>query len=123
MPFEKIKNRLGFGCMRLQMDGDEIDYAEFCRMIDLFMESGFNYFDTAHGYINEKSEPAVRECLVKRYDREAFVLANKLSDWFFETEADIVPLFEKQLSQCGVEYFDFYLLHCMTAKAYPKHQR
>lgn len=123
MPFEKIKNRLGFGCMRLQMDGDEIDYAEFCRMIDLFMESGFNYFDTAHGYINEKSEPAVRECLVKRYDREAFVLANKLSDWFFETEADIVPLFEKQLAQCGVEYFDFYLFHCMTSKAYPKHQR
>ena len=122
MSLEKIKNRLGFGCMRLQMNGDEVDYDEFCRMIDRFMEAGFNYFDTAHGYIDKKSEPAIRECLVKRYDREAFVLADKLSDWFFEKEEDIVPMFEKQLEICGVEYFDVYFVHCVTRKSYPKHQ-
>lgn len=122
MSLEKIKNRLGFGCMRLQMNGDEVDLDEFSRMVDRFIGAGFNYFDTAHGYIDKKSEPAIRECLVKRYDREAFVLADKLSDWFFEKEEDILPMFEKQLERCGVDYFDVYFFHCMTRKSYPKHQ-
>ncbi len=121
MPFEKIKKQLGFGCMRLQMDGDKVDTAEFCRMIDRFMEAGFNYFDTAHGYIDGKSEPAVCECLTSRYDRESFVLADKLSYWSFETEDDVRPLFQTQLERCGVEYFDMYLFHCITRNSYKKH--
>lgn len=121
MPFEKVKNCLGFGCMRLKMDGDAVDTAEFCRMIDRFIEAGFNYFDTAHGYIDGKSEPAIRECLTSRYDREAFVLADKLSYWSFETADDVLPLFEKQLSRCGVDYFDMYLFHCITRNSYKKH--
>lgn len=56
--------------MRLPMDGDKVDFAEFNKMIDLFIDSGFNYFDTAHGYLSGKSETAIRECLVKRYPRE-----------------------------------------------------
>lgn len=121
MPFEKSKKKLGFGCMRLQMDGDQVDTAEFCRMIDRFMEAGFNYFDTAHGYIDGKSELAVRDCLTSRYDRESYVLADKLSYWNFETEDDVVPLFHKQLERCGVEYFDMYLFHCITRNSYKKH--
>ena len=65
--FSDIKNRFGFGCMRLKMDGENIDYNEFSKMIDLFIESGYNYFDTAHGYIDKKSETAIRDCLVKRH--------------------------------------------------------
>ncbi len=123
MSFEKIKGKLGFGCMRMQMLDTEIDKAEFNSMIDTFMDAGFNYFDTAHGYIEGKSQTAIRECLVARYDREEFVLANKISYWCFEKEEDILPLFEEQLKRCGVEYFDFYLFHCMNHEGYEKHQK
>ena len=118
-----VKKELGFGVMRLKMAGDEVDYAEFSRMIDAFMAAGFTYFDTAHGYIGGKSETAIRDCLVARYPRESFVLANKLSEWFFEKEEDIEPLFHKQLAQCGVEYFDYYLFHCLMRTSYPKHKQ
>ncbi len=122
MTFEKVKKNLGFGCMRLKMNEDKVDYEEFSRMIDAFIDAGFNYFDTAHGYIDTKSETAIRDCLAKRYNREDFVLADKLSAWYFEKEEDILPFFENQLSLCGVEYFDFYLLHCVNSGTYPKYK-
>lgn len=121
--FNKIKGKLGFGCMRLPMCDNEVNKEEFSQMIDMFMKAGFNYFDTAHGYIEGKSEKAIRDCLSARYKREEFVLANKLSYWCFEKEEDILPLFEKQLELCGVEYFDFYLFHCMNHEGYEKHKR
>ena len=123
MSFDNIKNKLGFGCMRLKMTDGKVDYDEFNRMIDAFIDAGFNYFDTAHGYIDGKSEIAIRECLTSRYKREDYILADKLSEWFFENEDEIVPLFEKQLRNCGVEYFDFYLFHCLTRNSYPKHKK
>ena len=95
------------------MIGEDVDIPQTTNMVDAFLEAGFNYFDTAHGYIDGKSETAIRDCLSARYDREDFVLANKLSAWFFEKEEDVVPLFESQLALCGVEYFDFYLVHCV----------
>lgn len=121
MAFDKIKNKLGFGCMRMKMTDDKVDYQEFSHMIDAFIDAGFNYFDTAHGYISGQSETAIRDCLVARYDREDFVLANKLSAWHFEKEEDILPLFESQLTLCGVDYFDFYLFHAMGKETYQKH--
>ena len=115
---EKIKKNFGFGCMRLPMKGEEVDYEETCRMVDAFLDAGFNYFDTAHGYIQEKSEIAVRECLTKRYPRDRYILTNKLTGGYFKTEADIRPLFQKQLNACGVDYFDFYLMHAQGAGNY-----
>ncbi len=109
--FPEIKTRFGFGCMRLPMQGEDVDLAETQRMVDAFLAAGFNYFDTAHGYISGKSETAIRECLAKKYPRESYILTNKLSGSFFKTQADIRPLFEQQLAACGVEYFDFYLMH------------
>ena len=123
MSFDNIKNKLGFGCMRLKMTDGKVDYDEFNRMIDAFIDAGFNYFDTAHGYIDGKSEIAIRECLTSRYKREDYILADKLSEWFFENENEIEPLFEKQLKNCGVEYFDFYLSDCLTRDSYPKHKK
>ena len=120
--FEKIKGNFGFGCMRLKMNGSEVDYDEFNRMIDAFIKAGFNYFDTAHGYIDGKSETALRDCLVARYNREDYVLANKLSEWFFKMQEEIVPLFQKQLELCGVDYFDFYFFHCIHRRSYEKHK-
>ncbi len=119
---EKIKRNFGFGCMRLPMRGEEVDVGQVRRMVDLFLARGFNYFDTAHGYIDGKSEQALRECLTGRYPRESYVLTNKLSGGFFEKEEDIRPLFERQLASCGVEYFDFYLMHAQSARNYPHYR-
>jgi len=112
--FDKVRKNFGFGCMRLPMQGDKVNYDEFNKMIDEFIENGFNYFDTAHGYLDGKSETALRDCLVARYPREKFSLTNKLTVSYFNTEAEVRPFFEKQLEICGVEYFDFYLMHAQS---------
>ncbi len=117
---KKIKKNFGFGCMRLPMSEREVDYSEFSKMIDTFMEAGFNYFDTAHGYIGGKSEIAVRECLAKRYNREEYVLVNKLTAPYFNTNEDIIPFFENQLNWCGVDYFDIYLMHAQDRDNFKK---
>ena len=114
MAFDNIKKNFGFGCMRLPMQGEEVDLEETCRMVDAFLDAGFNYFDTAHGYISGKSEPALRACLTSRYPRESYILTDKLSGHLFEKNEDIRPLLEKQLAACGVEYFDFYLMHAQN---------
>jgi len=115
--------KFGFGCMRLPMNGKEVDYSQVNEMVDYFIENGFNYFDTAHGYLGGASEIAIRECLAKRYDRSQYILTDKLTQSYFNKEEDIRPLFESQLAACGVEYFDYYLMHAMTAEYYPKYQR
>ena len=71
---ENIKKKFGFGCMRLPMKDGEVDTVEFSDMVDTFLENGFNYFDTAHGYVGEKSETALRECLTSRYPRVRAVI-------------------------------------------------
>ena len=113
-----MEKKLGFGCMRLPMKDNEVDYEEFNKMIDFYMENGFNYFDTAHGYIGGKSETAIRDCLAKRYKREDFILTNKLTKPYFNKKEDIIPFFESQLKLCGVEYFDYYLMHAQDRDTY-----
>lgn len=101
--------------MRLPMKGSEVDKEEFSEMVDTFLENGFNYFDTAHGYLGGLSETALRECLTSRYPRDRYILTDKLTNFFFKTEEDIRPFFESQLEACGVDYFDFYLMHAQSA--------
>lgn len=122
-PFENIKKNFGFGCMRLPMKGEAVDDHEMCRMVDTFLEDGFNYFDTAHGYLGGKSETALRDCLTSRYPRNRYVLTNKLTARFFEKQDQIRPLFESQLIACGVEYFDFYLMHAQSLESFEKFKR
>lgn len=117
---DKVKKNFGFGCMRLPMNGDQVDIAETTRMVDEFLAQGFNYFDTAHGYIGGKSELALKECVTSRYPREAYSLTDKLTDSYFKTETDIRPFFESQLEACGVDYFDFYLMHAQNADNFKK---
>lgn len=121
--FKEINGNFGFGCMRLPMQGEEVDLEQFKKMIDYFIESGFNYFDTAHGYINGKSEKAIKECLAQRYERNKFLLANKLTENLFSCEEDIIPFVKEQLEICGVEYFDFYLMHAQNARNFIKYQK
>ena len=121
--YDNIKGKFGFGCMRFPMKDKEVDITQTQEMIDYFMESGFNYFDTAHSYIGGQSETALKTCLTERYPRESYVLVNKLTTFCFEKEEEIVPLFESQLEACGVEYFDFFLLHAQTAELYEKYKK
>jgi len=118
-----MENKFGFGCMRLPMKNDEVDYDEFNQMIDLYMQEGFNYFDTAHGYLGGKSETALRDCLVSRYPRESYVLTNKLTKSFFNSKEDILPLFNEQLQKTGVSYFDYYLMHAQDRENYKHFQK
>lgn len=89
-----VKKKFGFGCMRLPMKDGEVDIAQMNPMVDLFLAEGFNYFDTAHGYLDGKSEKALKTYLSDRYDRSEFILTNKLTNFYFKSEADIRPFFE-----------------------------
>ena len=116
MYFDEVKKNFGFGCMRLPMveDGKAVDIEQTKKMVDTFIEQGFNYFDTAHGYLEGKSELALKECLTSRYKREEYILTDKLTMTYFNKQEDIRPFFESQLEACGVEYFDFYLMHSQS---------
>ncbi len=106
--------KLGFGLMRPPMKADEIDIPQLMEMADMFIKAGFNYFDTAYGYLNGKSEEAVKKVLVERYPREKFYLATKLPAWAgAKNKQEAQQMFYTSLERTGAGYFDFYLLHNM----------
>ena len=121
--FPEIHGNFGFGCMRLPMKNGKVDYDEFIKMADAFVNAGFNYFDTAHGYLGGQSEIAIGDCISKRYDRSKFLLTNKLTDPYFHSQEEIRPFIEKQLGWCQVDYFDFYLMHAQDKNNYQKFKR
>ncbi|HBM47159.1 MAG TPA: Fe-S oxidoreductase [Lachnoclostridium sp.] len=103
--------KLGFGLMRLpKLDENTIDVEQTKQMVDMFMDAGFTYFDTAWAYAG--SEDAIRQALVERYPRESFQLATKNAAWInCKTKEEAHAQFETSLKQTGAGYFDFYLLH------------
>ena len=120
--FPELKKNFGFGLMRLPRKEDgTIDDARVAEMIRHFLDMGFHYFDTAAPYHSGDSEGVVARELSSKYPRESYLLADKLSGSCFETEADIRPFFEGQLKKCGVEYFDFYLMHALSAGRHEKY--
>lgn len=123
MDFPEFEKNFGFGCMRLPMDGKVVDDAQFTQMVDEFLAAGFRYFDTAHGYLDGESERAIRRCLSSRYPRDRYFLTNKLTGFYFETQEQIRPLFAQQLEACGVDYFDFYLMHAQNKESFAKFKR
>ena len=103
--------KLGFGLMRLPEKDGSVDIEHVSRMVDVYMQAGMNYFDTAYVYHGGNSEKAIKEALVKRWPRDKFMLATKLPAWCLKEPADRDRIFSEQLERCGVDYFDFYLLH------------
>lgn len=113
-----IMKKLSFGFMRLPLENDEIDYDKVCEMVDYGMERGFNFFDSGYEYCEGKSDIAIRKCVVDRYPREDIVISNKLPIYSFDENTNMKEVFNEQLENCGVEYFDYYMLHCLTDKIY-----
>ncbi len=114
--------KLGFGTMRFPLlnpdDASSIDIEQFKKMADMYMERGFTYFDTAYPYHQEHSEEAVREAVVKRFKRDSFVLADKMPILRVTKSDDYQMFFDDQLRRCGVDYFDYYLLHNLGRDRY-----
>lgn len=119
--------KLGFGCMRLplknQKIGGSVDLERTKEMVDCYLSEGFTYFDTAYMYHDGRSEKFVREALVKRYPREKFILADKMPVGMLVIKGDTGRIFRHQLKKCGVEYFDYYLLHALNAKYLEKAEK
>ncbi len=104
-------SRLGFGAMRLPLNDDKtIDEAQVFEMTDYALENGINYFDTAYPYHGGQSEKIIGAALA-RHPRDSFYLATKYPGHQIAPTYDPADIFEKQLVKCGVDYFDFYLLH------------
>ena len=116
--------KLGFGLMRLptldKNDPSKVDVEQLKQMVDLFLEKGFTYFDTAWMYNAFASESAAKAALVDRHPRESFTLATKLHAGFFNSFEDRDKIFNAQLEKTGAGYFDYYLLHGIEANVYHK---
>lgn len=120
-------NKMGFGFLRLpRLDFDDeksVDYALTSQLADAFIAAGGRYFDTAYTYLGGLSELVLRECVVKRYPREAFQIADKLPVWKVKRREDMRRMFDEQKQRCGVDYFDVYLLHALNAENYETSER
>ena len=116
--------KLGFGFMRLPLtdanDASKVDLEQVIKMTDLFMQRGFTYFDSAYVYHKKQSEHIIRKALVERYPRESYTLCTKLPMAILTGPEDNDRIFNEQLENCGVEYFDYYLMHAMNAERFEK---
>ena len=119
--FGKETPKLGFGLMRLPKRGAIIDTKQTSQMVDMFLEAGFTYFDTAYVYLG--SEAAAKRALVDRHPRESFTLATKVNASVAPTEKAARKQFDTSLKRTGAEYFDYYLLHCLMAKNREKYEK
>lgn len=121
---EQIKitdRKLGFGLMRLPRKGISIDVKQMSQMVDMFLEAGFTYFDTA--FVYPGSEAAAKKTLVDRHPRESYTLATKLYAAMVPTANAAKKEFETSLKRTGAEYFDYYLLHSLMASNYKKYEK
>ena len=123
----KPNKKLGFGLMRMPQtdpnDAAAVDIEQVKRMVDLFMERGFTYFDTAWMYNGFASENVANEALVSRYPRESFTLATKLHNGFFDSFEGRDEVFDAQLQKTGAGFFDYYLLHGIEESSLPHYEK
>lgn len=110
-----VKNKFGFGCMRLPLldenDPTSVNQEEFNKMVDLYMENGYNYFDTSYAYHNGMSETAIKKAIVDRYPRESYQIADKMPTWLLTNEEDNEKYVNEMLERLGIDYFDKFFIH------------
>lgn len=109
------KSKFGFGCMRLPLkdkdDPTSINQEYFNEMVDIYMENGFNYFDTSYAYHGGMSEVAIRKAVVERYPRESFLICDKMPTWALTCKEDNDKFVEEMLERLGIDYFDVFFIH------------
>lgn len=109
------KSKFGFGCMRLPLtdknDPTSIDQELFNEMVDIYMEKGYNYFDTSYAYHNGMSEVAIRKAVVERYPRDSFKICDKMPTWALTSEEDNDKFVGEMLERLGIDYFDVFFIH------------
>ena len=116
--------KLGFGLMRLPKRGGKIDIEQTKQMVDLFMEAGLTYFDTAYVYDGGDSERATKAALVDRYPRESYTLCTKMCAWMgAHNEETAKQQFYTSLERTGAGYFDYYLLHALQSSNYKSYDK
>lgn len=119
--------KLGFGLMRMPLldktDAADVDVEQVKKMVDLFIEKGFTYFDTALMYNGFASQGVAKAALVDRYPRDSFTLATKLHGGFFNSMEERDKVFNSQLEQTGAGYFDYYLLHGIESSMLQKYEK
>lgn len=121
--FHGIKlSGLGLGTMRLPLipggTGKDIDQQKLDEMVAYAIENGINYFDTAWPYHESCSEICVGKALSK-FPRDKYYLATKYPGHQITAHYDPEAIFEEQLKKCGVDYFDFYLMHNVNENSLP----
>ena len=120
--FGKETPKLGFGLMRLPRKGFRTDIEQVKKMVDMFMEAGFTYFDTA--FVYPGSEVAIKKALVDRYPRDSFTLATKLNAFLLApNEKAAKKQFYTSLERTGAGYFDYYLLHSLMENTYARYDK
>ena len=120
--FGKEIPKLGFGLMRLPKKGLGTDIEQVKKMVDLFMEAGFTYFDTA--FVYGSSEKDIKKALVDRYPRDSYTLATKLNAFMMApNEKAAKQQFYKSLERTGAGYFDYYLMHAFMENNYTKYDK
>ena len=119
---------LGFGCMRLPVMGKDksrIDEKRAMEMVNLAIDKGVNYFDTAYPYhakdfsTGGSSEPFLAKAL-KKAERENIHIATKLPSWLVESRTDMDRYLDEQLERLDAAYIDFYLLHALKRSLWEK---
>lgn len=119
-----MNKKLGFGLMRLPMlDNGKVNFDEFNKMVDEYLERGFTYFDTALMYCDGQSEAAVKKGIVERHPRESFTITTKMHSGYFKTPEEMEKVFEGQLERTGAGYFDYYLVHDVNSHSYPHYTK
>ena len=106
-----------------QLEDGNFNLEECLKMFDEYMKGDFCYFDMAPGYCKGLAQTFAREFVVKRYPRESFLLATKMPWWNLNDYHYYIKTFEESLNACGVEYFDYYLLHALAEESYRMHEK
>ena len=107
--------RIAFGMMRLPLFDEEdqtsVDFEHVDRMVELCMEKGVNFFDSAYPYHFGESEKAIKRAVVERYPRDSYIVSDKFPTMIIQEESQLQPIFDEQLERTGLDYFDYYMVH------------
>ena len=105
---------VGFGGMRFDLDKDERENVD---LVLYAKEQGINYFDTAPGYCDDKSETIMGKAL-SQLKREDYFVSTKYMPTRGENKQDFIDAVKKSLDKLKTDYIDYYHMVCVTCDAF-----